>query len=90
MPDTPDCENARKNPRCPYLATINQARTDIEIIKKALVGDIAVKEPGLIEELRDISAAVKRSTRAHWTAKDYGTLLVGLAALLTAIVASLR
>jgi hypothetical protein len=86
MPDPPDCENAKTNPRCPYLATINQARTDIDIIKKALIGDLATTQPGLIEGMRDIRQALKHK----WTAKDYGTLLIGLAALVTAIAASLR
>jgi hypothetical protein len=86
MSKNEDCERAKKNPECPYLQVIKQMGSDIEIVKKSLIGDFANKEPGLIEQVRDLRQSLKRK----WTAKDYGTLFLGVAALITAIVASLR
>jgi hypothetical protein len=80
------CKRADKNPACPYLLVIDQTRSDIETVKKALVGDLETKEPGLIEQIRDIKQALRRK----WTAKDYGTLFLGVAALITAVVASIK
>ena len=81
-----ECDNSNKNPVCPFLTTINQTRTDIEKVKKALIGDLETKEPGLIEQVRDIRQALRRK----WTAKDYGTMLLGVAAFITAIAAILK
>jgi hypothetical protein len=83
-PNEEHCKQATKNPSCPYLTTINELKADMAIVKKAFLGDILVKEPGLIEEIRDIKNAVKRK----WTAKDYTTLLIGVAAFITAVVAA--
>jgi hypothetical protein len=86
MSQEEECRNARKNPRCPYLLTINKTATDITSVKKALLGDLETKEPGLIEQVRDIRQALRRK----WTAKDYGTALLGIAALITALAAIFR
>jgi hypothetical protein len=80
------CQWAESNPLCPYLSIITETRIDLEIVKKALIGDLATKQTGLSEEVRDIRKSLKR----QWTAKDYGTILLGLAALLTAIAASIK
>jgi hypothetical protein len=44
-----DCENAFKNPSCPYLSEIKQCSNDIKEIKEALLGK-DLQNPGLIAE----------------------------------------
>ncbi len=80
------CENANKNPVCPYVTDIRASKEDRLLIKRALVGDDLqgglVKRMSDVEsELKDLKAAVKR----RWNLKDTGTFLLGLAALITAI-----
>lgn len=87
-PNEEVCKQATKNPSCPYLTTIRELKSDMALVKKAFLGDILVKEPGLIEEIREIRRDMQSAVKRKWTAKDYTTLLIGLAALLTAVAAA--
>jgi hypothetical protein len=81
-----ECEDADKNPKCPYLATIVQSSKDIGEIKKALIGDLEHPEGGLVSRIGKIEDKLKR----RWNMRDIGALLLGLSALLAAIVAILK
>lgn len=44
------CDNADKNPVCPYLSNITQQGKDIKLIKKALMGDDM--QGGIVAEIQ--------------------------------------
>lgn len=72
MSDEEDCENAGKNPTCPYIATIKQQGEDIKMIKKALIGDDM--QSGLVKKVNTMQST--------WRAiQPY--LLIGITAFLT-------
>jgi hypothetical protein len=48
------CQNADRNPSCPYLAQINQQAEDIRIIKKALIGDDM--QGGIVAEITKLKS----------------------------------
>ena len=79
-----DCEDANSNPKCPYVVQMKKQEEDIAIIRTALVGiDL---QGGLVKRVFDMENRMKR----RWSAKDWGTLLMGIAALLTALAAYLN
>jgi len=81
-----ECQKSTQNPACPFIKEIRQHGEDLAQIKTLLVGDLENKKPGLMEEIRDIRQSLKRRV----TPRDLGALLVGIAALVTAIIAILR
>jgi hypothetical protein len=80
------CSNANKNPVCPYVTDIRASKEDRILMKRALVGDDL--QGGLVKRMTDVEAElkeVKAAVKRRWNFKDTGTLLLGLAALITAI-----
>jgi len=90
----PICEHADSNPKCPYVVQMKQQKEDIEIIKNALVGDDM--QSGIVKRVSDIENALKvqkaetTNKKRAWSPKEWGTLLAGIAALLTALAAYLN
>ncbi len=85
------CENANKNPVCPYVTDIRASREDRALMKRALVGDDL--QGGLVKRMTDVEAEIKEvkaAVKRRWNFKDTGTLLLGVAALITAIYTLLQ
>jgi hypothetical protein len=76
-----ECEDANSNPKCPYIVQMKKQEEDIAIIKTALVG--ADLQGGLVKRVLDMENRLQK----RWTPKDWGTLFMGVAALITALVA---
>jgi hypothetical protein len=88
-----ECEVAGLNPKCPYISMITQstkdsatACKDIAEIKKAIMGDLESSENSIVTRIKNIEEKLKR----RWNLRDVGALFLGLAALLTALVAILK
>lgn len=86
-----ECEDATSNPRCPYASTIQElntkmgrCQTDITEVKDALLGNLKdPSKPGLAIRIKNIEDSLKR----RFSLKDLGQLLLGIAALVGALVA---
>jgi len=81
-----ECQKSTQNPACPFIKEIRQHGEDLRQIKSVLMGDMDKKQPGIMEKIRDIDEKLKRRI----SLRDVGALLVGIAALVTAIIAILR
>jgi hypothetical protein len=51
------CENANKNPVCPYVTDIRASKEDRLLIKRALVGDDL--QGGLVKRMSDVESELK-------------------------------
>lgn len=59
--------------------TINKQNETLEEIKTALLGDLKTKEPGLIDDVRDINVAVEGHTKQlEVNMKQHLYLLLGI------------
>jgi hypothetical protein len=72
---------------------IKQQKEDIVIIKNALVG--ADLQSGLVKRMSDVENVLKNlpkapATKKRWSPKEYGALLAGIAAIITAAAAYLN
>ncbi len=80
------CENANKNPVCPYVTDIRASKEDRALMKRALVGDDL--QGGLVKRMTDVESGLKELKAAvkskKLALKDWGAFLLGLAALITA------
>ena len=83
-----ECENARKNPVCPYITTIKQSACDINDIKIALIGKDF--QGGIVKKVGDIEGKVNNALNRRWGPKDYASAAVALAALITALTAIMQ
>jgi hypothetical protein len=79
-----ECPEAQENPRCPYLSQINQCAEDIKQVKLALIG--SDMQGGLVQRFTKVEDRIKK----RYTIKDVGAILLGLAALVTAVAAILH
>jgi hypothetical protein len=80
------CSSANKNPICPYVTDIRASKEDRILMKRALVGDDL--QGGLVKRMTDVEAElkeVKAAVKRRWNLKDSGTVLLGIAALVTAL-----
>ncbi len=80
------CSKANKNPICPYVTDIRASKEDRALMKRALVGDDL--QGGLVKRMTDVEAElkeVKAAVKRRWNLKDTGTVLLGIAAFITAI-----
>ena len=80
-----DCENANKNPVCPYLTKINAQGEAISRIEIALIGNDM--QSGLVGEISELKGKVNNAINRKWTMKDIAFALTALGALMTAAAA---
>ena len=80
-----ECEDANKNPVCPYITTIKQSSQDIQQIKTALIGEDL--QSGMVSKIKDIETKVDGAIKRKWGSKDYAGAIMALAAFITALAA---
>lgn len=77
-----ECEDADSNPRCPYLAVINECQESIGRIEKALIGEDL--QGGLVAKVKDIDQKLAVQESWHHFAQPIVTAVS--ASLITALI----